>query len=429
MSVGPGATPPPVPVGATGPGAPAVPGSRDGWRPPAGTDAGPPRGSRLLEVSLVVVVVAAVVLGLLLAGVIPGLRPPPAGPGPMGFANARAQAQQAADGYGDGNWSVIAASAILPVTGVNYPLNGSPITSLLQGSGCTYTALASGSESVAGVSNVSQGNADTWLFIFRNATNALLLVSESPASVTLVGTVDGSCTPLFGFVSALPPTVIDGSTAAQSADAGGGYTFLSAHPQANGSLTVFGGVSIYGATSPPYWTVGFSDCPLAPGPATTAAAFAANVSAVSGALLTARIYTASCPAVSGTSAGGHTIAGSLVLTPVTSAPHGSGHAYTCGVVSVTTPIPVNALAVSIQSATGQPVGLADGSDLNLTSSGGVVLASGVPGPGGWTFGADTPIAAGDSFVLTTTTNLGGQGYVMVFAGTAGYSGSIVVGIP
>lgn len=379
--------------------------------------------------ALVIVVVAAVVLGLLLAGVIPGLRAPEASTSPGAFATARAQAQGAADAYDGGNWSVIAASGIIAGSSIEYPLNGTPIATWLNGSGCTYSALAAGTEPVAGDSNVSQGDPGAWLFVFRNGTNALLLVSETPESVTLVGTVQGACTSFLGFVNPIPTTVIESSAAASAADDGGGYAFLRAHPSANGSLTVLGGVTVYGASSPPFWTIGYSDCPMTAGPATNASAFTANVSAVSGALLTERTYTAHCPAVAGGTGGGHTLAANLALGPVSGSHPASGFRYQTAILSAYSGIVAADLTISVQSSTGQILNLAGGSYLNLTSSSGTPLAS-CPSPfGAWSTGGGTALSSTELFVLVTPTNLSGQGFVIDFAGTQGYEGSIVAGIP
>lgn len=418
-----------VPAGAGSAGAPPIPGSRDGWRPPSGGPAGSRPRSRALEVALAVVIVAIVVVALLILGVIPGLHPAAPAAASGGFASARAAAQNAANAYDGGNWSAIAASAVVPSTAIDYPLNGSPISAALNGSGCVYTALAAGTETVAGAANVSQGDAGAWLFIFRNASDGLLLVSDTPESVTLVGTVDGGCTAVFGFVSAIPTSVVDSSTAAQAADVGGGYAFLQAHPQANGSLTVFGGASIFGASSPPFWTVGYSDCPLAASPATTAAAFTANVSAVSGALLTARAYVAQCPAVSRGTGGPRSLGGALELGPATDTLHGRSYTYATTIVSAVSPLAAGDLVVSVQSATGQSAMLPAASSVNLTTASGEVLASCSLGAAAWSTGGAVGLAAGEILTVTTSTNLTGQGYVIVLAGTDGYTGSVVTGIP
>lgn len=368
-------------------------------------------------------------LALLLAGILPGLYPP-ASPGPgSGFATARSDAQAAADGYGAGNWSLVSASGILPITPISYPLNGTALAYLANGSGCDYTSLAAGSESVSGSANVSQGNAAAWFFVFRNASDGLLLVSETPESVTLVGTVSGACTSLLGFLNPIPASVVDASVAARAADAGGGYGFLRAHPTANATVSVVGGATVFGASSPPYWTVGYSDCPLDATVATTAPAFAANVSAVSGALLTTRTFVAQCPALGGGGPGSRTLSDSFALRPVMSGEQGSAFTYTAGVLMAVAPLAADDLTVTVQTSTGQPVTVAAGTYLNLTAPGGSVLASFAVASGTWVSGGSTPIDTSDSFTLTTTTDLSDQDYVLYFSAVPPYQGSVVAGIP
>lgn len=380
-------------------------------------------------VAFALVVVAIVVLTLLLVGVLPGLYPvAPAGPA-SGFATARGQAQVAADGYDGGNWSLISATGILPTSPISYPLNGTPFGGLANGSGCSYSALAAGTESLVGAGNVSQGNAAGWFFVFRNASNGLLLVSETSESVTLVGVVSGTCTSLLGYLNPIPATVVDASVAARAADVGGGYAFLGAHPAANATLTVLGGATIFGASSPAYWSVGYSDCPLDATTSTTSAAFGANVSAVSGALLTARTYLAQCPVLAGSSTGAKILGNSLALRPVTSGVAGNSFTYTVGVLVASPPLTAGDLTVTVQTSTGQLVTVAGATTLNLTAPGGSVLASFAVATGVWVSGGSTPVASGDSFTVTTSTNLSGQGYVLYFGGVAPYQGSVVAGIP
>ena len=401
----------------------------DGWRPPSDRRPQGERGSRALLVGLVVVVAAIVVLALLLAGVIPGLYPPaPTGPS-SGFAGARSQAQAAADGYPGGDWSLISASGIVPISALSYPLNGTQFSGLANGSGCSYSALAGGTESLAGSANVSQGNAAAWFFVFRNTSDGALLVSDTSESVTLVGAVSGSCVALLGYLNPIPTTIIDATVAAQAADNGGGYAFLRAHPFANATLSVLGGATIFGASSPAYWTVSYSDCPLDATTATTAAAFAANVSAVSGDLLTTRTFVAACPVLGGGGSGPRILGDNFALRPVTSMPQGGVFTYTVGVLEATAPLAADDLTVTVQTSTGQVVQLASGTDLNLTATGGSVLASFSLTGGVWVSGGSVAISTSDTFTLVTSTDLDDQGYVLFFAGESPYQGSVVAGIP
>jgi hypothetical protein len=402
----------------------------DAWRPPP--VARRPSTPRWIVAALVVVVIAILLLALLLAGILPGLRGTGGSGGATGFESARDQGQQAADGYDGGNWSLVSATAIIPSGTISAPLNSSSLAGALSSSGCSYTALASGTESVPGVANVSEGNAVAWFFLFRNASNDLLFVSETPEAVTLVGEVTGGCTTYVAFLNPTATTVTDPTVAAAAADEGGGYAFLEAHPNANATLELIGGATLFGASSPAFWIIGYSTCSLiASSQGVTAPAFTANVSAASGDLLQARAYTQACPVTGpgGGNGGSISLGPALSLGPLSEALKSGRELYTTPIAAATPPLAADDLVIQVQTSTGQTVPLAAGSVLNLTSSSGAVLASFAMGNATWVTGGDTGLSAGQEFVLSTTDGLGGQGYVLYFAGSPPYFGNLVVGIP
>ncbi|MCI4337140.1 MAG: hypothetical protein L3K17_08145 [Thermoplasmata archaeon] len=397
------------------------------WRPPPM----PPRRHRTSRwlLGVLVLAVAAVILGSLLwTGVLPGLHNPSTAGSPNGFASARDQAQSAADGYGGGNWSLISVTAIIPSQTISTPLNSSILSGALLTSGCSYTALAAGTETVAGSSNVSQGAAAAWFFLFRNSTNEVLFVSETPEAVTLVGTISGPCTSLLGFLNTIPSSVVEPSVAARAADAGGGYAFLRTHPGANATLSLIGGATVFGASSPAFWVVGYTACPL-PGASTnvTASAFAANVSAASGGLIAAREYSQTCP-ISTSGNGAVSLSSSLELGQVVESQQAGAHVYATSIISAVPPLEAKDLATSVQTSTGQAVPLPAGSFLNLTGPGGSLLASYAMNSGTWLSGSATVLSSGQTLTLGTTISLGSQKFVLIFSGQPPYLGNVIAGI-
>lgn len=355
------------------------------------------------------------------------------------FSQARASAQAAADNYAGGPWTLVAAAGAVPSASMSLPID-STVGNYTSGSGvsggCSFSALAQGNLTIGGSQNVSGGLSHEWVFLFKSTGGGALFVSDNDGSVQLVGTLTGSvCSTVFGEIGAIPSTVVDSTTAAATVGADGGYAFLRAHPGANTTVEIIGGVSLFGVTAiPAEWLFSYSTCPinLGGGPTTTTgsgADFVANVSITTGAVLGAT--TGSCGSGLGPPPPPTepAIGSDLAFSGVAEASAGATHWYNASVVYASGTLTYSDLQFGVVSASGAPVSLAVPTLRFLSTTGGTVATYDLT-TGSWSTGGPGLIGSGVSLALSTTTDLTAAGDTLVVTGTPGIAtGTIVLSIP
>jgi len=126
-------------------------------------------------------------------------------------------------------------------------------------------------------SNASAGEVSAWFLVSSNPSGDALMTFVSDLSGSIVASngveLQGSCTSTFTELGAVPTSVVDSSTVAQSAAGLGALSFLSNHPGASTMLGLLG----------PYWMVELTTCSL-PNPSGSGTEFAALFYASNGTL-------------------------------------------------------------------------------------------------------------------------------------------------
>lgn len=404
---------PPAPIGSTLP-------------PPT-----PPRPARRTGLWVAIAVVAVVVillLVLILTGVLPWLKT--SSNGSMAFGAQRSNADNAVSGYAGGGWQLFAAAGV----SLSSPLNATPPTNLSSGlvptTNCTVNFVSTASISIPKSDNVSSGVASAWAFIYQNSAGGLLVAYDIGGSVTIVATATGTgClgTTGLGSVGDLSSNVIDSTQAASVAGQAGGYAFLKAHPEANLTMAVFGGISVFGTSTGSLWVMEYMDCPLVPSTtgsgSSSGATFLAIVSATTGALVQASPSSTGCGGLPGSTPVGSAVS----LGRPTEAAQGAEHWYNFSVESAAGGLVLNDLSFQVQSASGSVVSLT-GATLSCLGITGTTLATYDFGVG-WVTGGSTTLTNTDMLSLETTSNLAGAGDDLVVEGAGSYSGAVSVPIP
>lgn len=161
---------------------------------------------------------------------------------------------------------------------------------LESGKGCnvTYSSGQSGTVTIpAAPSELTNGQASGWLFLYRDAAETYLIVTVLNGQASELGTIAAkqTCTEVFNYFSVVPSNVIDSSAVANDV-AGYAGAFLAAHPDANASYAVIGGASVFGIVSiPAEWRVNYTTCPVNAPIGATGATFNATLNATSGTVL------------------------------------------------------------------------------------------------------------------------------------------------
>ena len=270
------------PSAATSPSSPA---SEPYFTPPPPPAAPPkPRRNTMWLAIGAVVVVAIVVLGLGLAGILPIFSSGSSSPSVLTYSQALPIANGAAQGTAGGSWALILSSGLVSPVAAFENLN------FTKSSGCAVTLLSGAPHNVslsAGPSNPAGGSSPNWLFLYRNADEALLIVGVLDGKATAFATIASgqSCSSLFGLFVTIPSNVIDSSAAANavSSDAS---AFLSAHPNVTARFSVFGGASLFGLGKVgAEWAVNYTTCSVNAAAGTSGSAFNATVNATSGAVV------------------------------------------------------------------------------------------------------------------------------------------------
>lgn len=398
--------------------------------PPA--DGPPARRPRALWAGALAAVVVVVLLVVVLVG--SGIWPLGSRSGssePGTYSRSVGPAQSTADAAPGGPWTLYIAVGVASPAAVSESIaNASAVTSSFGTSPCAYTPSAGTTSTLAtpSVGNVSSGVASAWVFFFSNVTGGVLLVSVIAGTAAVDGTLSGSgCSLTSAGLSPLDaPDLIDSTAASADAGAAGGWDFLAAHPDANATLVLVGGLTQGGASYGPLWLVGYDACPQSePGPA-TAPIFLALISATDGSVIESQTTTATCPSASGPS-GPHTtpLSSALGFGSPGEAVRGSEYWYNFSVQLADGTVTWANTSLSVDS-NGLPLSLpsATATVLSLTGTG---LASFDLGTGQWSGASPQSISSQETLSLECSTSLSGD--TLVLQGLGAYSGSLAVGIP
>jgi len=156
-------------------------------------------------------------------------------------------------------------------------------------SGCNITLFPGASNPItlpSGPANQTGGTATSWLFLYRNAAEGLLVVTVLDGKASALATIAAgqSCSTVFGLLNVIPSNVIDSSVAAADVKSDAA-TFLAAHPDVTSRYGLIGGLSFLGLREGAEWEVNYTSCAVDASPGTTGASFNATVNATSGAVI------------------------------------------------------------------------------------------------------------------------------------------------
>lgn len=238
----------------------------------------------------VIVIVVAVVVGLLLAGVIPGLHSSSGSgngsPTATSYSESEPVARTAADHMG-GTWTTFFAGGADSTTSVTLP----NLTSQFLGSDCPLIDTPSTSPTLSAYTGAySTGLMTGWIFgLYSTSPSALMILMVEDGQATLLGEVTAStCVGDFSDVTALTATSVVDSTTAAGAVASAAASFVSANPTASSSVVLTPGFSFsfgsYSETIYPDWIVTYSSCGV-DATSGTGTQFNATVNATNGQVL------------------------------------------------------------------------------------------------------------------------------------------------
>ncbi|MGA8275627.1 MAG: hypothetical protein WB789_05865 [Thermoplasmata archaeon] len=164
-----------------------------------------------------------------------------------------------------GSWNAVLAAGIrLPAQVSLLLANLSSVENLT--SGCTLTAVPGAPTSItvdATPNSVLAGHAAFWLVGLSNGAGSIALVSVDLGNpVALYSFAGSTCATELGDVVGFPSTESDSPALVAAANASGGAAFLAQYPSATQLLAGLGGISVDGFTSPPFWEVVDTSCPL-----------------------------------------------------------------------------------------------------------------------------------------------------------------------
>jgi hypothetical protein len=266
---------------------------------------------------VVVVVIVVLVLGLFLSGILsfPGAKSSSGSGGSSGamtYAQAEPAASSTAAGFSGGGWALLEASGYDSSLAGNLPFAG-----VASGTGCTFTPVPGSTGDLtfpAFTGSFTSGTAPSWAFLFRNATGYVAVVTVTEGGGSVLGTISPACG-AFGIILPVPSVVVN-SPIAVSAVAGNVSTFLKAHPNANETFSILGGISFLGARIGPEWEVEVNTCPSGSSPSVTSGSeFNATINATSGQVIFSQTLASTSCSGSGTGVGGGPL--SMALGPGT----------------------------------------------------------------------------------------------------------------
>lgn len=246
---------------------------------------------------MVVVLAGLIVLSLALVGIIP-LFPSSSSKGSvLTYDQALPLANGAAQGASGGSWALIEGDGINSLTSVSENLSSAHTT------GCNLTIQNGESETVTlpvGTPNATGGSATSWLFLYRNAAEEVLMVTVLDGSASVLATIAAgqSCSTVFALLNVVPSDVIDSASAAADIQ-GIAATFLAGHTGITSKYAVVGGINFLGVHEGARWSLNYSTCPEEAPTGTTGASFNATVNATSGAVIFSEVHSAiACPSSS-----------------------------------------------------------------------------------------------------------------------------------
>ena len=344
------------------------PGAPSGTLPPAGPQPWPPGGypspsfrpmprrSRTPAlIGVVVIVIVVLVLGLFLFGLLSfsGMKSSTGNGGTSGamtYLQATPVASSQVAGFSGGGWALLEASGYDSNQAANLPFGGT-----LSGTGCAFTPLPGSTGTIsfpAFTGSFTSGTAPSWAFLFRNASGYVAVVAVTEGGSSVIGTISSACG-LFGLILPVPSGIVN-SPGAVSAVASNISAFLQAHPGANESFALLGGVSFLGARIGPEWAVTISTCPATPSlTGSVGSSFNATVNATSGGV----IYAQTTPSVSCASSGSGGGGQPFSITFGTGTPSQAGSTYDDLLpIAVTNGLTTNLFGLQITEGTGAVLG-------------------------------------------------------------------------
>ncbi len=395
-----------------------------------------------------VVVIVVLVLGLFLSGILSfsGTKSSNnngGGSGVMTYTQAEPVASSGVAGFSGGGWALLEASGYESSQAASLPFGGS-----VSGTGCSFVPAPGSTGNIdfpAFTGSYTGGAAPSWAFLFRNASGYIAVVTVTQSGSSVLGTISSACG-LFGLVLPIPSGVIN-SPQALSPVASNISAFLQAHPKANESFALLGGISFLGARIGAEWAVNITTCPDAStAVVAVGSSFNATVNATSGQVIYSQNASlGSCSGLGGGSGGGG--GQPLTITFGSGTPSQAGSTYddALPLVAVTGGLTTGLFGLTLAQSNGATVGglfpptsCVVGGPLSgctatggspgqtwyavLLSSGGSVLGIYDPLIQGWTTGAGpVPLSVSQSLVVVSASLLAGSGDQLSAFGTAGTS--------
>lgn len=411
--------------------APVEPPFRPGdLRPtPPSTPAPPPRRRRGFAVGVSIAVAAiAVVAVLVAAGLIPGWGRPGGLASQLTFSQADAAAASASGSVSGGTWSTIGALGVESASATSVVVNATNLSGPF--AGCVGTVLH-GVNSLslpASAGTFGRGLSGAWVVLLHNASGAVLVVLVAHGAVTPVYLARGGglCQVIGSEVAALPSGVLDSPAAVQAVITAGGSAFLSAHPEANLTMEILGGIAVFGLSSDPTWELMLDDCPAYAfnGTAATSPALNASVDAITGSVRYVHTSTVSCR---GSGSARTPIGTALDLGTPTVASDGANHWYNTTVAEARLGITLGDLTFQFRTTSGRLVVPPGGYSLEADGPSGAVVGVYSPTTSSWSSGGGYILVSGVQLVVAVASPLDGD--AMVVTGTGAFSSSIAVLIP
>jgi hypothetical protein len=426
-----------TPSGTPPPGAGSVrvaPGSTTGASPPV-------RRTTAWAAVIAVGVIVVVVLALALAGVLPFQASSAAAA--VSYTSAESSAASEAAGYDGGGWSLILAAGFNDRAALSES-SGASLESFCTISGIS-TPTVDNLTVPASSSSAGSGTSSAWLFLYRNGADQDLFVTDLDGTAALYATVGGGCALALGLLGVIGPNLVDSTNATSSANVAGGAAFLSAHPDANSSMLLYGGLSLDNVSLPPSWSVTYSTCPIQGEVGASGIRFYATVNAETGLVLSAGTQSVSC------ATGGVSLAPGAPGSDQPS-PHGSGGAgteldsvlsfespgeavagptswYNFSIQSAGAALTLGQLLVQVEDPQGEPVVLAGGSNLSVLDLIGQTVAAYNVQNLLWLSGTATVVTSQEVFSLAVTNPGGISGDSLVVSAPGAYQGTVTVPIP
>ncbi|HZY69477.1 MAG TPA: hypothetical protein VFF67_00670 [Thermoplasmata archaeon] len=413
--------------------APVEPPIHPGEVPPPSppTPPRPPRPRRGVAIGAAAGVIAVVVVvALLVVGVIPGLNRPGGLASSLTFSQAESAAATSSGSVSGGPWSAIAAlgvqsssarSVTVSTTNLSGPVAGCVGTTLRP---VSSLSLPSSAGSFAG------GLSGAWVVLLHNGTGAVLvvLVADGVSTPVYLASGGGLCQLIGSDLASLPSGVIDSPTAVRTALDAGGSAFLAAHPRANLTMEILGGIAVFGFSTNPTWQVQIADCPAYSFNDTvaTAPAFNATIDAVTGSVRATHNATVSCR---GLGSARTPLGTALAVAPPTAATAGPYCWYNASIQSAADGLTLGDLEFQFADRSGIVVPDRNWT-LNVVGISGSSLAAYGYVPGTWVWTTASRVVVTDQMTIelySSNTPLAGEN--MVITGTGPFSGSISVPIP